>query len=71
MIFADRSKAVLLLWILLVSYVSCLSSLCFMFVSVMLSCLFFAVVRSPVGERVASWRSCVVFFCVLSLSYIS
>ena len=54
--FADRSKAVLLLWIFLVI-------LCFMFVFVMLSCLFLVALLSPAEKRQTSWLSC-VFYCI-------
>ena len=47
--FTDRSKAVLLLWILFVIYV---------FMSVMLSCLFNAALWSPAGKGLISWLSC-------------
>ena len=48
-IFTDRSKAVLLLWILFY-YV------CFMFI--MLSCLFLSASWSPAGKGLTSWLSC-------------
>ena len=47
---ADRSKVVLLLWILFVIRASCLS--------VILSCLFLASLWSPAGKGLTSWLSC-------------
>ena len=49
--FADRSKAVLLLWNF--------CYLCFMFVFIMLPCLFLTALRSPAGKGLTSWLSCV------------
>ena len=49
-VFTDRFKAELLLWILD-------SYLCFVFV--MFSCLFIAALWSPVWKRLAFWLSCV------------
>ena len=48
--FTDRSKAVLLLWIVFVSYAS------------VLSCLFLVVLWSPAGKWPTSWLSCVLCF---------
>ena len=60
--FTDRSKAVLLLLILFVIYV---------FMSVMLSCLFNAALWSPAGKGLISWLSCMWCFLVfLSLSHV-
>ena len=39
-------------------------NLCFMFVFVMLSCLFIAALRSPAGKGLNSWLSCVMFSSV-------
>ena len=47
----DRSKAVLLLWIIL-------CHLCFMFVFFILSCLYLAALWSPVGKGLTSCLSC-------------
>ena len=46
---------VLLLWNICVIYV---------FVFVMLSCLFIAALWSPAGKGLTSWLSCVMFYCV-------
>ena len=44
---------------------------CFLFVSVMLSCMFLAALGSPGGKGLTSWLSCVLCFLVLlSLSHI-
>ena len=48
----DRSKAVLLLWILFV----------IVFCFVILSCLFLAALCSPAGKGLVSWLSCVWCF---------
>ena len=55
--FTVRSKAVLLLWILF-------CYLHFMFVFVMLSCLFLVALWSPAGKGLTSWLLCVMFSCV-------
>ena len=59
--FTDRSRTVLLLWILL-------CYLCVM--SVMLSCLLFAALWSPDGKGMASWLSPEydVFLCFVTFS---
>ena len=57
---SDRSKAVLLLWILFVDS----------FVFIILCCLFLAALWSPAGKWLpTSWLSCVWCFLVLSLSH--
>ena len=59
--FTDRSKAVLLLWIL--------SVICVLFVFVILSCLFLAALWSPAGKGPADLLVllCMIISCVLSL----
>ena len=57
----------LLMWIHFVSYVSCLSLLCFTFVFIMLPCLFLAALWSPAGKGLTSWLSCVLCFLVFCL----
>ena len=42
--------------------------LCFVFVFVMLSCLFPAAFWSPAGYGLTSWRSCVMFSCAFVTS---
>ena len=44
--------------------------LCFMFVFVMLSCLFLAALWSPAGKGLTSWVLFVVFSCVWSFAYL-
>ena len=51
------------------SFVNPFCYLCFMFVFVMLSCLFLAALWSPAGNGLASWLFCVLFSCVMSLSH--
>ena len=46
------------------SFVDPFCYLCFMFVFVMLSYLFLAALRSPVGIGLTSWLSCVLYFLV-------
>ena len=58
--FADCFKALLLLWVIFVIYISCLS--------VILSCPFVSVLFSPAGNRTAD-NLYEVFSCVLSLSF--
>ena len=53
--FRDRSKVVLLLWIILY---------CFCLVIVILSCLFIAALWSSIGKGLASWFLIVMFNCV-------
>ena len=53
-IFTDRFKAVLLLWMFF---------LCFTFVFIMLSCLFLTAVWSTAKKGLTSWLSCV--WCLL------
>ena len=53
--FTDRSKAVLLLWIIYVIYV--LFLLCFR------ACLFIDVLLSPAGKGLTSWLSFVMSNC--------
>ena len=61
-LFTDRSKAVLLLWNLFVSYVSRLSFF-------VLSCLFLAALWSHAVKRADLLAvMCVAFSCVLSIS---
>ena len=60
--FADRSKVVLLLWILF-----CHS--CFIFIFVVLACLFLAVLWSPAGKGLTSWLSCV--WCMYSCVFVT
>ena len=55
--FTDRSKAVLLLWILF-------CYLCFTVVFIILSCLFLAALWSPAGKGLTSWLSCLWFFLI-------
>ena len=52
-VFVDRSKAVLLLGIVF--------DLCFMYIFIMLSCLFLAALWSPAGKGLTSWFSCQPF----------
>ena len=62
--FTDRSNTVSnLLWIFLLCY------LCFMFVLVMLSCLFFAALSSPAWKGLTTWLSCVVGFSCVFVSF--
>ena len=53
--FTDRSKAVIILWIIHVISGVCL--LCF------LVCLFIAALWSPAGKGLTSWLSFVMSFC--------
>ena len=53
--FTDRSKVVLLLWIIYVFSVLCLLCLC--------ACLFICALWSPAGKGLTSWLSFVVSYC--------
>ena len=56
MIFYDRSKTVLLLWIICVLCVLCFSCI---------SCLFIAALWSPAGNGLTSWLLLVMFIVFL------
>ena len=61
-IFTDHSKAVLLLWIIFGIYV---------FLFVMLSCLFIASILSPAGKGLTSWLPCMwCFLMFLSVPHV-
>ena len=63
--FSDRSKAVLLLWIICVIYVLSIPDLCPLsyFVFVMLSHLCVAALWSPAGKGLTSWLLFVISNC--------
>ena len=60
--FTDRSKVILLLWIVYVFSVLCLLYLC--------ARLFICVLWSPAGKGLTSWLSCVMSNCEFSLSHL-
>ena len=55
-LLSDNSKGVLLLWILLVS---------FLFVLVILSCMFLAALRSPVVKWLTLWLSSILWYSLV------
>ena len=61
--FTDRSKAVLLLWIIFVIYVSCLSYYFCLFLLQFRARLFINTLWSPIGKELTSWLSFVMSYC--------